>query len=161
MRDRRFVAKHRGGPLEQSDHRLLARWAADCAEHVLPFFKDGDKIAPLHHAIDTARAWSLGEVPVGKAQRASVAAHAVAREVEDAVSTAVARSAAQAVATAHFADHCLAASIYALKAVEAARRPLDVERDWQVERLPAEIRELVVSAMGSERFQRFCPVASA
>ena len=38
MRDQRFVAVHRGGPLDLERHRELALWAAACAEHVLPFF---------------------------------------------------------------------------------------------------------------------------
>jgi hypothetical protein len=39
MRDRRFVAVHRGGPLDVTKHHLLAAWVADCAEHVLRFLK--------------------------------------------------------------------------------------------------------------------------
>ena len=37
-RDPRFVTVRRGGTLEDSQHRLLAAWAADCAEHVLDYF---------------------------------------------------------------------------------------------------------------------------
>ena len=33
------VTIRRGGTLTDSDHRLLAEWAADCAEHVLPLFE--------------------------------------------------------------------------------------------------------------------------
>ena len=38
-RDRRFITIRRGGSLTDSDHQLLALWAADCAEHVLPRFE--------------------------------------------------------------------------------------------------------------------------
>ena len=38
-RDLRFTTVRRGGTLIDSDHRLLALWAADCAEHVLQFFE--------------------------------------------------------------------------------------------------------------------------
>jgi hypothetical protein len=34
-RDPRFVTMRRGGTLTDSDHHLLALWAASCAEHVL------------------------------------------------------------------------------------------------------------------------------
>src|SRR5581483_3967251 len=34
-RDPRFITIRRGGTLIDSDHRLLALWAASCAEHVL------------------------------------------------------------------------------------------------------------------------------
>ena len=40
MRDRRFVAVHRGGPLDRERHRLLAVWAAECAEHLAQCHED-------------------------------------------------------------------------------------------------------------------------
>ncbi len=39
IRDPRLISVRRGGTLQDADHRLLAQWAADCAEHVLPFFE--------------------------------------------------------------------------------------------------------------------------
>jgi hypothetical protein len=39
IRDKRFITIRRGGVLKYDDHRLLALWAADCAEHVLPIFQ--------------------------------------------------------------------------------------------------------------------------
>jgi hypothetical protein len=33
IRDPRFITVRRGGTLQDGGHRLLARWAADCAEH--------------------------------------------------------------------------------------------------------------------------------
>jgi hypothetical protein len=47
----------RGGALEDEQHRLLAAWAADCAEHVLPLFsaERPDDVRP-RHAIEQARA---------------------------------------------------------------------------------------------------------
>jgi hypothetical protein len=38
-RDPRFVTIRRGGTLTDSDHQLLALWAASCAEHVLDRFE--------------------------------------------------------------------------------------------------------------------------
>ena len=71
-RDARFVAVHRGGPLDLARHRLLASWAADCAEHVLPLFagKYPDDERP-RLAIQTVRAWARGEVTVGEARAAA------------------------------------------------------------------------------------------
>ena len=88
-------------------------------------------------------------MPVGDAQKAAVGAHAAAREVESKAASAAARAAGHAVATAHVADHSLGAPWYALKAVEAAGLSSDAERAWQLEQLPGEVRELVVSAMGN------------
>ena len=41
VRDPRFITVRRGGTLQDDDHRLLAIWAADCAEHVLHHFERG------------------------------------------------------------------------------------------------------------------------
>ena len=38
QRDLRFITIRRGGTLTDSDHHLLASWAAACAEHVLHLF---------------------------------------------------------------------------------------------------------------------------
>ncbi len=39
VRDPRFIMLRRGGTLTDSDHHLLALWAASCAEHVLHLFE--------------------------------------------------------------------------------------------------------------------------
>lgn len=155
MRDRRFVAVHRRGPLEVAKHRLLAAWAADCAEHVLSLFEACSSDDRPRHAIETAKAWASGEVSVGDAQKAAFGAHAAAREMTSKSATAAARAAGHAVATARMADHCLGASLYARKAVEATGASADVERAWQVAQLPDEVRELIVSALES-RLTRHC-----
>jgi hypothetical protein len=150
--DCRFAAVHRGGPLDLTRHRLLANWAADCVEHVLPLFSGAypDDGRP-RCAIETARAWSRGEVGVGEARAAAVAAHAAARSASDDAARAVARAAGHAVATAHMADHSLGV-VYAVRAVKLASPADDAElagereHRWQREHLPAEVRELVVSA---------------
>ena len=147
MRDRRFVAVHRGGPLNLVTHRLLAAWAADCVEHVLPLFETCNSDDRPRRAIETARAWARGEIPVGRAQKAAVAAHAAARETPDKAASAVARAAGHAVATAHMAEHCLGVCIYAPKAVDAAGGSPDAEREWQLNRLPDEVRALVISGL--------------
>jgi hypothetical protein len=79
--------------------------------------------------------------------KASVGAHAAARESPDPVIRAVARSVGHAVATAHMADHSLGAALYALKAVKYAGASVDAERQWQHGHLPPEIRDLVLTAM--------------
>lgn len=151
MRDRRFVAMHRGGPLEVNKHRLLATWAADCAEHVLPLFVSSGSDDRPRLAVEIGRAWGRGEVPVGVAMKAAIAAHAAARAGANRAATEAARAAGHAVATAHAADHSLGAALYGLKAVRAAGGDVEAERTWQVDRLPDEVRELVVSALAKRR----------
>jgi hypothetical protein len=144
MRDRRFVAEHRGGPLSLDDHHLLMSWACGCARHVLRW--SGAKIDErLRDALRVAAEWNRGKASVGEARAASVNAIATAREASTPPAIAVARSVGHAVATAHMADHALGAALYALKAVQGAGRPTDVERRWQDDQLPAAIRDLVLS----------------
>ncbi|MDY0087493.1 MAG: hypothetical protein RBS78_02940 [Coriobacteriia bacterium] len=149
-RDIRFVTIRRGGTLEDAQHRLLAAWAADCAEHVLCLFEDDHPTDDRpRRAVEQARAWARGEITVGEARQAACASHAAARQAAGAARDA-ARAAGHAVATAHAADHELGASAYALKAVRAAsdagRRDeaVSVEREWQRAQLPDQIRELVL-----------------
>ncbi len=157
MRDSRFVAEHRGGPLSKRNHQLLSIWAADCAEHVLPLFVGHSDDKRPQVAITTARMWANEKIAVGEAQKASIASHSAARQESDAAAVAVARAAGQAVATAHFADHCLGAAVYALKAVAASNGDVEAERAWQLRQLPSELSELVQSALQSERIMKISP----
>lgn len=147
MRDRRFIAVHRGGLLDQDSHRLLASWAADCSEsvlHLLERVSDDDRPAA---AIKTGRAWANGLVKTGDAMKASVAAHAAAREATDKAAIAAARSAAQAVATAHFADHSMGALLYALKALDADGLPLQPFLQRCIDKLPIHLQDQVTSGV--------------
>ena len=145
MRDKRFIAEHRGGLLTIERHRQLMKWSCDCANHVLPLI-GGKTDKRLINALITVKKWVKGEATVGDARKASLQAIAVAHELLKPVAIAVARAVGHAVATAHMADHSLGAALYALKAVENAGGSTDAERKWQNERLPMEIRELVFGA---------------
>ena len=146
MRDKRFIAEHRGGPLKKEQHYQLIKWACDCSEHVMYLL--GEKIDErLKNAIHIAKDWRLGKASVGDARKASVKAHMVARESSNPVKIAVARSFGHAVATAHMADHSLGAALYALKAVKSAGKSVGAERIWQNEQLTTEIKEIILTAM--------------
>jgi hypothetical protein len=146
MRDKRFIAEHRGGPLKKERHYQLIEWACTCAEHVLLLYGETTDDR-LIHALTVARAWRLGRASVGDARGASVDAHAAARETTNPTATAVARSVGHAVATAHMADHSLGAALYALKAVKSSGGSIEEERRWQVEQLPQDIKELVMTEL--------------
>jgi hypothetical protein len=145
MRDRRFIAEHRGGPLKKEQHQQLINWACDCAENVLPLFGD-DLDERLIRALLNAREWARGKASTGGTRNSSLSAIAVAHESSEPAAIAVARAVGHAVATAHMADHSIGAAIYALKAVKNAGKSVEAERKWQNEQLPSEIMELVLSA---------------
>lgn len=147
MRDRRFIAEHRGGLLPRDSHICLARWAADCAESVIEYFEIQSNDSRPREAVAIGRRWANGEVKTGVAMKASLAAHAAARSVTDVAAIAAARASAQAVATAHASDHSMGALLYALKVWEAAGKDPGAEFDQQIERLPAHLRDQVASGV--------------
>ena len=149
-RDPRFVTIRRGGTLTDSDHQLLARWAATCAEHVLHYFESARPDDPRpRQAIEFGRAWARGEITMTQARAAGGDANAAARDLRGAARFA-AYAAAQAALVAHVAAHELGAAAYAIKAVRAAAPARDGDRAgrlecrWQRDQLPEEIRELVL-----------------
>lgn len=149
-RDPRFVTIRRGGTLTDSDHQLLALWAAACAEHVLHLFESVQPSDPRpHQAIEQARAWVRGEIKMSRARAAAGYANAAARDLRGAARHA-AYAAGQAAAVAHVAAHELGAAAYAIKAARAAAPNGDGESAgrreclWQRDQLPEAIRELVL-----------------
>jgi hypothetical protein len=150
VRDPRFITIRRGGRLTDRDHRLLALWAATCAEHVLGLFEqvrpDDDR---PRHAIELARAWVRGEVGMMESRASAGHANAAARDLRRAPRLA-AYAAAQAGAVAHVAAHELGAAAYAIRAVRAAAPGSEsdgvgrLECRWQRDQLPDAIRELVL-----------------
>jgi len=146
MRDRRFIAVHRGGPLTKAHHRLLMSWSCACVEHVLELYGSKPEERILN-ALRVARAWVAGEVTVGDARKASVEMLALARSLVDPVQIALVRAAGHAVATAHMADHSMGGALYAIKAVNCAGKSMKEEQDWQVCQLPLEVKDFVLEVM--------------
>jgi len=150
QRDPRLITTRRGGTLQDSGHYLLAIWAADCAQHVLPFF---EVVQPTdnrpRHAIEMIRAWTRGEVSMTQSRTAAGHAMGAARDLRGAAREA-AYAAGQAAAVAHVAAHELGAAAYAIRAARAAATKNErdtagrLECQWQREQLPDAIRDLVL-----------------
>jgi hypothetical protein len=105
--------------VDSQDHESLALWAADCAEHVLPYFEEKcPKDARPRRAIEAARAWARGEIRVGEARAAAVATHAAA--------------------------YAAKAVTYASESASAFAE----EREWQYQRLPEHLRPVAFPARG-------------
>jgi hypothetical protein len=85
VRDPRFVTIRRGGTLTDSGHRLLALWAATCAEHVLDRFESArpEDLRP-RRAIEEARAWARGQITMSRARTAGGHAMGAARDLRGA-----------------------------------------------------------------------------
>lgn len=107
--------------LSERDRRLVAAWAADCAEHVLPLFEaeaPGNTVP--RDAIARARAFSRGELDAAGEIRRRFAAGRAAHDVRGPAPRAAARAAAQAAAVAHMGAHALGAAGYAASAASLA-----------------------------------------
>jgi hypothetical protein len=129
--------------VNKQDQKVLAFWAADCAEHVLSYFeKKYPKDGRPRKAIDAGRAWAKGEIKMIEARKAAIAAHAAARDADDVAARAAARAAGHAAGTAHVAGHAPHAASYAVAAAEAAG--VAKERDWQYRRLPKHLRPIAL-----------------
>ena len=148
VRDPRLVTIRRGGTLTDDDHRLLALWAADCAEHVLHLFEDErPSDTRPREAVEAARAWADGSLAMMDARACGGHAMGAARPLRSAARHA-AYAAGQAACVPHVPEHDLGAAAYAIKAARAAGAAGStagrLERDWQRARLPERIRALVL-----------------
>lgn len=126
--------------LSLDDRRLVAAWAADCAERVLHLFEDE---APAddraRDAIERTRAFARGELDAaGEIRRRFVAGRA-AQAVTSSAAKASARSAAQASGVAHMGAHAFGAAAYAAKAAALAASGVtdagEIELAWQLDGL--------------------------
>jgi hypothetical protein len=131
--------------LSEADRRIVAEWAADCAERALGLF---EAEAPDDHrprdAIARARAFARGELAVAEEIRRRFIGDGAARDVKAPAAAAAARAAGQATGIPHMGAHALGAAAYAAKAVGLAApgRPDAVtdEIRWQLGHLSAEAR---------------------
>jgi Imm-5 like putative immunity protein len=131
--------------LSEADRRLVAAWAADCAERVLGLFEaeapaDGRPRA----AIARARAYARGELDTAAEIRRRFVGGVPVGEVKSPAAVAAARAAGQAVAVCHMGAHALGAAAYAIRAASLAApdRPQVVEDEirWQLTHMTEGVR---------------------
>jgi len=131
--------------LSEDDRRLVAGWAADCAEHVLHLFEaerpDDDRVRA---SIARARAFARGDLKISDEIRTRFGDGASARGLKSPAAVAAARSAGQAVAVCHMGAHALGAAGYAARAAGLAatdpQAATDGEISWQLAQMTAAVR---------------------
>jgi len=143
--------------LSEADRRIVAVWAADCAERVLPLFEaevpTDDRPAD---AIARARAFGLGELDAASQIQMRFVAGRAARVATSPAAVAAARSAAQASGVAHMGAHALGAAGYAAKAVGLAQSDhagaVEAEVRWQLEHATTQARDALrrLPALGED-----------
>lgn len=132
----------------KQDQSLMATWAADCAERVLPLFEQAcPEDERPRKAIEVCRTWvRTGVFQMADIRGASLAAHAAARTAKEKTAACfAARAAGQAVATAHVPQHAFGGAYYALKAVAAAdpahaEAEVAKEHEWQAQHISLHLR---------------------
>ena len=128
--------------LSEAERRIVARWAADCAERVVGLFEaEAPADRRPRDAIARARAFARGELDVAEQIRRRFVGGAAAREVGVPAAAAAAKAAGQAAAVAHMGAHALGAAAYAAWAagLAAPDRPEAVadEIRWQLSHMSA------------------------
>lgn len=131
--------------LSEGDRRLVALWAADCAQRVLPLFEaDSPADDRVRDGIERARRFGHGELDVASEIRRRFVAGRAAQTANAPEAIAAARSAGQASGVCHMGAHALGAAAYAAQAAslvatdpEAAR--VDEIR-WQLSQLADDAR---------------------
>jgi hypothetical protein len=131
--------------LSEADRRIVAAWAADCAERVLGLFEtEAAEDSRPRDAIARARAFARGELDVAEQIRRRFVGNAAAQEVRVPAAVAAARAAGQAAAIPHMGAHALGAAAYAAKAagLAAADRSGAISKEirWQINRMSVEAR---------------------
>jgi len=134
--------------LSERDRRIVAGWAADCAERVLWLFEaEAPRDRRPRDAIARTRAFARGELDVAEEIRRRFVGGGAARDARAPAAAAAARAAGQAAAVVHMGAHALGAAAYAAKAAALAAPDLHVavaqEIHWQLGHMSAPVRAVL------------------
>jgi hypothetical protein len=131
--------------LSEADRRIVAAWAAGCADRVLGLFEaeaPGD--SRPRDAIARARAFARGELGVAREIRRRFVADGAAGDVKAPAAAAASRAAGQAASIPHLGAHALGAAAYAAKAAGLAAsersEAVNDEIRWQLASMSVQVR---------------------
>uniref|UniRef100_UPI00403F940A putative immunity protein n=1 Tax=Devosia sp. XK-2 TaxID=3126689 RepID=UPI00403F940A len=117
--------------LSEADRRLVAEWAAACAERGLPLFEaecpNDDR---PRDAIARTRAFARGELDTAAEIRRRFGDGSAARNATSPAAAAAARAAGQASAVCHMGAHALGAAAYAVKAASLSAQACSHQVKW-------------------------------
>lgn len=143
--------------------RILGSWTVDCAERALSIYEaQADADPRPRAAIEGIRMFANGGKRTALLRTLSLAAFSAAREVNDPAAVAAARAAGLAASSAYthpLADvqqtkHIVGPAAYAALAIEISQggdaSVGEKEAAWAVERVPAEVREILLQMPARE-----------
>ena len=125
---------------EETNQIDLAKWAINCAKHVLPlnrfeitdstFIEKGFRINEL---------WQIGKASIQDVRKAGFKIHEVARQCKSEIVKNAIRTAGHAVGVGHMREHAMVCSDYAIKTIQLAFPDeidkISQERLWQLNEL--------------------------
>lgn len=104
--------------IEVQGHRTLVMWALDCAKVPLSKFEEKYPYdSRPRKALEICEEWARGNIKMPEAKRAILAAHAVAKEIDDKESIPLVHAIGHAGATVHVETHALGLVFYELTAI--------------------------------------------
>jgi hypothetical protein len=104
--------------VNEAEFRVLAIWAADCAERALPSFESRHRADERpRRALLAARSLARGEIKAEAAREIAREAERAARESEHPAAVAAARACAEAAYVSRGMSHALSAAAYCRVAV--------------------------------------------
>ena len=130
-------------PVKQNsnEHKILAIWAIDCLNRVLPlFFARYPDETILKTAIGTLQKWIAGEMKMWDARKYTYTVLAFARslEIDDKPYAQIVRAAAHCLATCHVPTHSEGTAMYVVSAIKNIYKSkpnvialMEEERRWQ------------------------------
>ncbi|RBQ03341.1 putative immunity protein [Pedobacter miscanthi] len=129
---------------DNANQVILAKWAINCAKHILPLAKNENiDFSVIEAGFKVNEQWQVGKATVHEVRKAGFKIHAVARKRETSVGKNAIRTAGQAVAVGHMREHAMVCADYAIKTIGLAfpddLNRIKKEREWQLEALKQEI----------------------
>lgn len=134
-------------PVKQysNEHKVLALWAIDCLNRVLPLFETKyPNETILKTAVDTLQKWINDEIRMWDARKYAYIVLALAKTMEktDKPYSQIVRAASHCLATCHVPTHSEGTAMYVVSAIKLLNKGradviklMEDERIWQINHL--------------------------
>lgn len=122
---------------DNADQVTLAKWAINCAKHILPLAKtENIDFSIVEAGFKINEQWQIGNATINEVRKAGFKIHALARKCETSVGKHAIRTVGQAVAVGHMREHAMVCADYAIKVIGLAFpdnfNRIKEEREWQL-----------------------------
>ena len=134
-------------PVKQysNEHKILALWAIDCLNRILPVFEEKyPNETVLKTAVSTLQKWIHGKIKMWDARKYTYTVLALAKTMEkdDKPYSQIVRAASHCLATCHVPTHSEGTAMYVISAIKLLNEGkgdvvslMENERIWQINHL--------------------------